>query len=330
MLRLKKFSTRGPNWYIRGTVAGERIFESTGTCDRAQADAYRIRTERETWQRRRLGLDARRAVSFAEAAIAYMEATGQTRFMAALVEHFKEAPLPDIGQLAIDRAALAICPNVSPATRIRHVYTPTLAVLNRAVELELPGAAPLKLKRPKVERKPVEWAADAYLDQLLPRAGPRLAALVQFMTETGVRVGEAIRLLPEDVAKAPGWAHVSRTKSGRPRLVPLSPGLHEAILRILPADPFARVFGYRSRWSVNNALRRASRRAGVKYLSPHKVGRHAFAARLLAQAYTLKTVKEAGGWASLSVVDENYGHLEQSQAHEAMLAAAQRRGKGRS
>jgi site-specific recombinase XerD len=74
-------------------------------------------------------------------------------------------------------------------------------------------------------------------------------------------------------------------------------------------------------------LKRAAKRAKLKYLSPHKIGRHAFAARMLSQGYNLKTVKEAGGWASLSVVNDNYGHFEQSHAHEAMLNAAQKRAK---
>jgi integrase len=325
MLRLKKYPKRSPYYYVRGAVAGERIFESTGTCERGQAEAYRIRRERETWQRRQLGIDARQPVSFAEAAIAYMEHTGQKRFMTPLIEHFKEKPIGEIGQAEFDAAAKALYPKVSPATRLRYVYTPLLAILNHAVSAKLAGAVTLKIERPRVERKPVDWATDDYLDALTPHCSPRLAALVQFMTETAVRVGEAIRLLPDDFTRSPGWAHVGKTKSGKPRMVPLSASMQLAVAAIMPAEPFARIFGYTSRWSVNNALRRAARRARLKYLSPHKIGRHAFAARLLGQGHTLKTVKEAGGWASLSVVDDNYGHLEQSHAHEAMLGAAQQR-----
>lgn len=192
---------------------------------------------------------------------------------------------------------------------------------------KLPGAISPLVERPKVKRKPVDWATDDYLDLLLPHCGPRLAAIVQFMTETAVRVGEAIRLLPDDFTKTRGWPHVGKTKSGEPRLVPLSADTYAAIIAIMPAEPFERVFGYRSRWSVNNALKRAAKRAKLKYLSPHKIGRHAFAARMLSQGYNLKTVKKAGGWASLSVVNDNYGHLEQSHAHEAMLNAAQKRAK---
>ncbi|HEY7749192.1 MAG TPA: hypothetical protein VH933_10975 [Aestuariivirgaceae bacterium] len=62
-----------------------------------------------------------------------MEHTGQTRFLTRLIEHFKEKPLSEIGQAEFDAAAKALYPNVSPATHLRYVYTPLLAILNHAV-----------------------------------------------------------------------------------------------------------------------------------------------------------------------------------------------------
>lgn len=41
-LRLKRFKF-SPNYYIRGTVQKHRIFESTGTDQKALAEAYRIK-----------------------------------------------------------------------------------------------------------------------------------------------------------------------------------------------------------------------------------------------------------------------------------------------
>jgi site-specific recombinase XerD len=84
-------------------------------------------------------------------------------------------------------------------------------------------------------------------------------------------------------------------------------------------------FGFRSSQGFNKALRRACEAAGLPYLSGHKIGRHAFAARLLAAGHSLKVVKEAGGWASMKVLEENYGHLELSQVHEAMRAVSRKK-----
>ena len=53
-------------------------------------------------------------------------------------------PLTEITQVALDRAAIALMPNVTPATRNRKVYTPISAVLHHAgikVEFARPKGA---------------------------------------------------------------------------------------------------------------------------------------------------------------------------------------------
>jgi len=49
-----------------------------------------------------------------------------------------------------------------------------------------------------------------------------------------------------------------------------------------------------------------------------------FAARRLNAGYDIKTVKEAGRWKKLAVVDESYGHLVQRAAHRAMIDLAEK------
>lgn len=58
-----------PHWYIRGTVAGRRIFESAGTADRGDAELYRQKREREEFDAGRLGIAPRR--SWDEALVDY-------------------------------------------------------------------------------------------------------------------------------------------------------------------------------------------------------------------------------------------------------------------
>ena len=65
-------------------------------------------------------------------------------------------------------------------------------------------------------------------------------------------------------------------------------------------------------------LKRACQRAGVEYLSPHKAGRHSFAARLLRDGNSLKALQEAGGWKSPGVVASTYAHLERAQVDRAV------------
>ena len=103
MLRLKKYPKRSPNWIITGTVAGVHLFESTGTRDRGQAEAYRIKREREVYEAAKLGRV--QPATFADAVILYLNKGKQSRFMAPLLDHFKETPLPEIGQVAVNEAA---------------------------------------------------------------------------------------------------------------------------------------------------------------------------------------------------------------------------------
>ena len=70
-LRLEK---RGPTFYVRGTVAGYRIRESTGLSDRRAAELYKARLEADTIQRHALGYAA--TLTLADAAVTYMEAGG--------------------------------------------------------------------------------------------------------------------------------------------------------------------------------------------------------------------------------------------------------------
>jgi hypothetical protein len=59
------------NWYIRGTVRGIAVEESTGTSDRKRAEAYRVKREAEIWDRAVLG--PAQTTKFIEAATSYME-----------------------------------------------------------------------------------------------------------------------------------------------------------------------------------------------------------------------------------------------------------------
>src|SRR6266851_471907 len=77
-----------PNLYLRGSVRGQRVYETTGTTDEAAAEALRIRKEKELLDRSIYGERVTR--SFAAAALAYMEAPGATvregRFIFPLVD----------------------------------------------------------------------------------------------------------------------------------------------------------------------------------------------------------------------------------------------------
>ncbi len=319
MLKIKKYPKRSPYYVLRGTVAGIRVFETTQTADRLDAERRRIKREKEIYAS--AGLGEERPVTVAEAMTAYLDAGGESRFIVPLLDHFKDRPLREIGQAELDKAAQALHPGCKASTLMRQVYTPMKAVLKHAIEAQMPGTVYRKIKNPKVEPVEAKWAAAPELDALVAAAGPNLKAWILVSTYTGLRASEMIRQRPPDYRQRPGWVNIGRTKNGTQQLVPLPPVALEAVRAIMPADLLP-VFGFLTVQGVNNALRRAAKRAGVPYLSTHQIGRHTFAARLLGAGYDIKTVKEAGRWKKLAVVDERYGHIEIRAVHDAMLKVA--------
>lgn len=317
-----KLIRRGKIYYLSGSIGGQRYVESTRTGSKPHAEAQRVKREREILDGSYLGEG--RATIFATAALVYLEKGGEGRFLAPILERFGKLRLAEITPALVSAFARDHYGHLAPATVKRHLYTPLNAVMSAAHRAQL---GPLyRFDPPRVKRAPVQYADDRWLRAFFEHANFRVAAIVLFMTLTGARVSEACRLAPADIDLERGEAVLRITKSGKARRAPLAPVLVDALRRALDElatdiDGRRRVFGYASRWSVNPAIERVCRRAGIAYLSSHKVGRHAFAARLLAQGQSLKLVQEAGGWSQIQVVSESYGHLEQQAIDEAMRSA---------
>lgn len=171
------------------------------------------------------------------AAVAYMEAGGERRFVAALIKHFRETPLSEIGQEAIDKAAVAIYPHVTPATRSRQVYTPVSGILHHA----LGDSCPV-IRRPKGakgrEIKDFMWPGDAFdiidaADTIDPEFGLYLLVLIY----TGIRKSEGLDLRPEDTQPDELVAWLRDSKNGDPRMLQLRQDLAARIRTHLEQHP---------------------------------------------------------------------------------------------
>src|SRR6185437_13510456 len=99
---------RWANYRVRGTQNGLYIDRSTGVTTRR--DAIRILNEWKAEAQRQAIAGPRKRTTFAEAAIAYMEAGGEKRFLAPLLKHFGNISLTDIGQADLDAAAVSLYP----------------------------------------------------------------------------------------------------------------------------------------------------------------------------------------------------------------------------
>lgn len=307
------------NLYLRGSVRGIAVDESTGTDDPEIADAIRIRREAELLKRSVHGAAA--TATFLEAAVLYLEAGGEARYLgecdretgkwSGLIGHFIATPLAAIDQLAADQAARKLYPKGAPATRQRSVYGPLKAVLRYAASCRL---CPLPvIEGPRIPKPETRYNEPEQAEALFAVASPKLRRLLIFLTYTGCRLGEAIGLEWEDVALARAVAYVRRTKNGDPRTVHLPERLVIEMAN-MPGPRTGRVFGYNHKQAVYPRLKRACRLAGIPYISPHQLGRHTFASWLVQYAgANLKEVMEAGGWKSVNAVTR-YVHIEPAKA----------------
>ncbi len=106
---------------------------SAGTPDKAIAERIRAEIEIAEWKRHLDGPHAH--VTFAQAALAYLEAEKSERFIAPIAAHWKDTPLREITAEAVRQSAFKLYPNAKGATRNRQVIVPTQAIINHAAGL---------------------------------------------------------------------------------------------------------------------------------------------------------------------------------------------------
>jgi integrase len=258
---------RWANYRVRGTYRGFYIDRSTGTADKAKARAE-LRRIREEIERGAARIQS--GPTFASAAIAYLDAGGEDRFVAALNDWFGDKPLSEIDQEAIDAAAVGIYPKASAATRNRQVYSPMSAILKRAgvkTIFDRPigsrGAGRLAWLKPEDAGKLITAASDVHA---------RFGALCTFLLYTGCRLSEALTLTPADLHLSESFAYIRQTKNGDPRPVHLPPVVVAALANIEPAGK--RVFGLSKAGRLYDLLSAAYERAEIE--KPRRVAFHIF------------------------------------------------------
>lgn len=285
------------------------------------------RLEREIIDRETLG--TAHTLTFADCCLVYLEKGGEKRFLRPILERFGNTRVKDIRADDVSRFALEVYGHKAPSTVKRELYTPLNAALRAGCDehdAPIRRFTPPKVVRPQIQEAPPDW-----FPAFFAAGHKRINAIVLFLTTTGCRVSEACRLTVRDCNFATGKALLRTTKTGKPRVVALTDFAMLAMQEIIDADKAKlddTVFGYASRWSVNQAIERVCKKAGLPYYSSHKLGRHAFAARWLASGKSLRGLQEAGQWASIQVLADTYGHLEDSAVHAAIRDVGSEVGSG--
>ncbi|MBR0683978.1 site-specific integrase [Roseomonas eburnea] len=341
-------------FYIRGTLRGERVYESAGTSDRGLAEEAKAKREREIFERAIYGAHA--VVTFAQAAASYLEAEPRSPrthgHVARLISHFGKMRLAAIDQVALDAGYRAILGNgASNANKLRSVLTPLSAVLEHAAVRK--WCQRPAFEKPSQPKTTTTFLRPAEATRLVDAAAPHLKPLLVFLIGTGCRLSEALELEWSRVdlrgARAVVWQ-----KQGNERQVDLPlvvcdaldglPHRHGHVFRPPPRRRRGKLIEPKSYFGltresggqIDTAFHAAVRRAGlpgqwrtvmrkgkerrewVSAITPHDL-RHTWASWHYAIHKDPLRLMVAGGWSGLAMT-QRYAHL-MPEAYAAEAAA---------
>jgi integrase/recombinase XerD len=150
----------------------------------------------------------------------------------------------------------------------------------------------------KETQRPQETVTEADYKRALTAATTlRDKALIEVLWSCGLRRSELARLNVQDVNLSDGYLIIRQSKTGKPRIAPLSPGARHALRRHLKGNPEGTVFGM-----TTNAIRLCLQR--LQAPSSH-AWRRGWAVEALRNGVSETSVRAAAGWSSGVMVARN-------------------------
>ncbi len=297
-------------------VTGKRIRKTTRTTCPDHANRLMVKWRKEAQDEE---VHGRKAVTTFGGALAYYldnkDPGSLERYLDDLYDEFGDTKINDLTSIMIKEYANDKHPNCSGVTKNKYVFEPMITVIRYAAKDQL-CALPLFNKfegqSERIDAAPEEdiWAF------LTKTRRVKLRALVLLITTTGARCIDARRLRWDQVYPESLEVEFLKTKNGEDRSVPVRPDLMAMLMQLKEEEGLAGPFPYNRTDTVNKEIWRECERLGLNYYPSHRLGRHAFAERLLSNGVDLKEAKDAGGWKSMEVFEERYGHLKQERIHD--------------
>jgi integrase len=228
----------GKTPYYAGRGKHFSVYVDRSTKARSRKDALKILRKWERDIERGAFAPAEPAASsaptFASAALSYMRAGGDRRYLTPLLQHLKETSLDSVDQSTLDEAAASLMPDASAPTRNRQIYTPAIAVLHHA-------GVTRRFKRPKGWRgtQSTSWLQpdQAFaMYEVADKLDREFGLLLRVLTYTGMRISEALSVCLRDLSIGDAMIYLPRTKNSQPRAVHLPPVCIKA-LKTQPPRP---------------------------------------------------------------------------------------------
>lgn len=229
------------------------------------------------------------------------------------------------------------CPSLAPATVNRERAVLSKA-LNMALRRGLIDRNPVQAVRPLKENNTRERYLESTEEaKLLAAAQDWLRPTIIVALQTGMRLGEILAIQRGDIDKSRRMLRVPKTKSGKPRHVPLN----ETVFKTLEAIPAfvgkggASPFVFVNREtekpyapdSVTSAFRRTVASAGLAVSGPDKITfhtlRHTVVSRLVAAGVPDRKIMKLVGHSTQAMVSR-YAHLSPDGLWDAAQALARK------
>lgn len=262
----------------------------------------------------RAALGAAATLTFAEAALTYIESGGDGRFLAKILHHFgPDMLLREITNEELNKAARKIYPNAAPNTIQRQLITPVTAIYNMAAEDDLVPAR--KFRRRGKSNARINWLTPEQAEAVIEAAAeiaPHTLRPLALMIGGGLRSAEALRVSASTFYRATGEAMIEETKNGHPRMIRLPKRALDMITAedlpergpiCLTPKGVPYVIRENGGGQMKGAFDKISEAADLPFhLTPH-ILRHTWATWYHAQTRDFGALLDLGGWRSANVAN---------------------------
>lgn len=308
---------RGTVWWVDVVAPhGERIRQSTGTENKANAQEFHDRLKAELWRLDKLGERPRR--TWNEAVVRWLKeqshkATIETDkiHLRWLDQHLSGIQLESITRNTIDRITEAkLAEGVSNST-VNRILEILRAILRRCVNQWdwLDKSPPIRMLKEPTRR--IRFLTREEAQRLLAELPSHLADMAAFSLATGLRRANVTGLQwsQVDLVRRVAWIHPDQAKARRAIAVPLN---QEAMAMIHKQTGKHKqfVFTYQGNPIIQTSTKtwyKALERAGIESFRWHDL-RHTWASWHVQNGTPLFALQEMGGWESSEMV-RRYAHL---------------------
>lgn len=178
-------------------------------------------------------------------------------------------------------------------------------IFNKAVDWGYIDKSPYTgVKKFKVNNTNLRILSDAEFKDLYNASSASLKPILQMAVHTGMRLGEILSLLWDDVNLKEGHLLVRDSKNYESRYIPLHPELTSVLIDLKNRSDSEYVFGGRT--TIKRQWANALKKSGIKHCRFHDL-RHTFGSNLGMSGVDIVTVAELMGHKDLSIT-KRYSH----------------------